>query len=110
QFMSAARAFTKNKPIIAYKAGRFQESAKAAASHTGAMAGVDAVYEAAFARAGIVRVFELDDLFDCAELLARQRPPRGDRLAIVTNAGGPGVMATDALLARDGVLATLSAE
>ncbi|WP_417382486.1 acetate--CoA ligase alpha subunit [Gimesia sp.] len=110
QFMSAARAFTKHKPIIAYKAGRFQESAKAAASHTGAMAGVDAVYEAAFARAGIVRVFELDDLFDCAELLARQRPPRGERLAIVTNAGGPGVMATDALLERAGVLAPLSKE
>lgn len=108
QFMSAARAFTQNKPIIAYKAGRFSESAKAAASHTGAMAGVDAVYEAAFARAGIVRVFELDDLFDCAELLARQRPPRGDRLAIVTNAGGPGVMATDALLERKGVIAEIS--
>lgn len=110
QFMSAARAFTKNKPIIAYKAGRFQESAKAASSHTGAMAGVDAVYEAAFARAGIVRVFELDDLFDCAELLARQRPPRGERLAILTNAGGPGVMATDALLERKGVLASFSEE
>ncbi|QDV48014.1 bifunctional acetate--CoA ligase family protein/GNAT family N-acetyltransferase [Gimesia fumaroli] len=110
QFMSAARAFTKKKPIIAYKAGRFTESAKAAASHTGAMAGVDAVYEAAFARAGVVRVFELDDLFDCAELLARQKCPKGDRLAIVTNAGGPGVMATDALLARQGVLATFSDE
>jgi len=110
QFMSAARAFTKKKPIIAYKAGRFMESAKAAASHTGAMAGVDAVYEAAFARAGVVRVFELDDLFDCAELLARQKTPKGDRLAIVTNAGGPGVMATDALLARQGVLATFSEE
>ena len=110
QFMSAARAFTKHKPIIAYKAGRFQESAKAASSHTGAMAGVDAVYEAAFARAGIVRVFELDDLFDCAELLARHRPPRGERLAILTNAGGPGVMCTDALLERKGVLASLSEE
>jgi len=110
QFMSAARAFTKKKPIIAYKAGRFTESAKAAASHTGAMAGVDAVYEAAFERAGIVRVFELDDLFDCAELLARQKIPKGDRLAIVTNAGGLGVMATDALLDRQGVLATFSEE
>ncbi|QDU98886.1 Succinyl-CoA ligase [ADP-forming] subunit alpha [Lignipirellula cremea] len=110
QFMSAARAFTRNKPIIAYKAGRFAESAKAAASHTGAMAGVDAVYEAAFARAGIVRVFEVDDLFDCAELLARQKTPKGARLAIVTNAGGPGVMATDALLERHGVLASLSEE
>jgi acetyltransferase len=108
QFLSAARAFTREKPIIAYKAGRFAESAKAAASHTGAMAGVDAVYEAAFARAGIVRVSESNDLFDCAELLARQKLPRGPRLAIVTNAGGPGVMATDALLARRGVLAPIS--
>ncbi|QDT12700.1 bifunctional acetate--CoA ligase family protein/GNAT family N-acetyltransferase [Planctomycetes bacterium K23_9] len=108
QFMSAARAFTRHKPIIAYKAGRFAESAKAAASHTGAMAGVDSVYEAALARAGIVRVFEVEDLYDCAELLARQKTPSGPRLAIVTNAGGPGVMATDALLQRDGSLAELS--
>ena len=108
QFMSAARAFAKNKPIIAYKAGRFAESAKAAASHTGALAGVDAVYDAAFARAGIVRVFEVKDLFDCAELLARKKTPRGARLAIVSNAGGPGVMATDALLERHGVLAALT--
>lgn len=108
EFMSAARAFTRKKPIIAYKAGRFTESAKAAASHTGAMAGIDSVYEAAFARAGIVRVFEVDDLFDCAELLARQRTPTGPRLAIVTNAGGPGVMASDTLLERHGKLAELS--
>lgn len=108
EFVSAARAFTRIKPIIAYKAGRFAESAKAAASHTGAMAGVDSVYEAALARAGIVRVFDVEDLFDCAELLARQKVPRGARLAIVTNAGGPGVMATDALLERQGTLATLS--
>lgn len=100
QFMSAAREFTKNKPIIALKAGRFAESAHAAASHTGAMAGVDAVYEAAFARAGVARVFEIDDLFDCAELLARQKTSKGARLAIVTNAGGPGVIATDALMER----------
>lgn len=110
EFMSAARAFTRNKPIIAYKAGRFAESAKAAASHTGAMAGVDDVYEAAFARAGIVRVDQFADLLDCAELLARQKLPHGQRLAIVTNAGGPGVMAADALLQRNGSLATLSAE
>ena len=107
-FMSAARTFTRTKPIIAYKAGRFAESAKAAASHTGAMAGVDSVYEAAMARAGIERVFEVEDLFDCAELLARQKTPSGPRLAILTNAGGPGVMATDALLEHHGVLATLS--
>lgn len=108
-FMSAARAFTQRKPIVAYKAGRFTASAKAAASHTGAMAGVDAVYEAAFQRAGIVRVFNVDDLFDCAELLSRQRIPKHPRLAIMTNAGGPGVMATDALLARGGELAALRA-
>jgi acetyltransferase len=107
-FMSAARAFTRNKPIIAYKAGRFARSAQAAASHTGALAGVDSVYEAAFKRAGIIRVAEMSDLFDCAELLARTKRPTGRRLAIVTNAGGPGVMATDELLAQNGVLAELS--
>ena len=95
EFMSAARAFSRDKPIVAYKAGRFADSAQAAASHTGAMAGVDAVYEAAFRRAGIVRVFDIDEMFDCAELLARQRLPKGPRLAIITNAGGPGVMACD---------------
>lgn len=110
EFMSAARAFARNKPIIAYKAGRFAKSAEAAASHTGAMAGVDTVYEAAFNRAGIVRIFEMTDMFDCAELLARQKTPKGPRLAIVTNAGGPGVMATDALLDRKGVLAELAPE
>ena len=110
EFMSAARAFSRTKPIVAYKAGRFTESAQAAASHTGALAGVDAVYEAAFQRAGIVRISECDDMFDCAELLARHQLPDGDRLAIVTNAGGPGVMTTDALLAHDGRLATLSQE
>ncbi len=110
EFMSAARAFARTKPIVAYKAGRFAESAQAAASHTGAMAGVDAVYEAAFQRAGIVRIFDVDDMFDCAELLARQQPPKGDRLAIITNAGGPGVMTTDALIALDGKMAELSEE
>lgn len=107
-FMSAARACARGKPIVAYKAGRFAESAHAAASHTGAMAGVDSVYEAAFERAGIVRVFDVDDLFDCAKLLARGPRALGERLAIVTNAGGPGVMACDALLARKGTLAQLS--
>lgn len=110
EFMSAARAFARTKPIVAFKAGRFAESAKAAASHTGAMAGVDAVYEAAFQRAGIERIFRIEDMFDCAELLARQQPPKGDRLAIVTNAGGPGVMSTDALIERAGKLAELSPE
>lgn len=110
KFMTATRAFARRKPIVAYKAGRFAESAQAAASHTGAMAGEDAVYAAAFERAGIARVFEIGDIFDCAELVARYQPPRGARLAIVTNAGGPGVMATDALIARRGALADLSAD
>lgn len=107
-FLSAASAFTRTKPIVAYKSGRFAESAKAAASHTGAMAGADDVYDAAFQRAGIERTFEIDELFDTAELLARHDPPHGPKLAIVTNAGGPGVIATDALIARRGVLAELS--
>lgn len=110
EFMSAARGFARNKPIVAYKAGRFAESAQAAASHTGALAGEDAVFDAAFRRAGIVRVFEIDDIFDSAELLARRKQTLGPRLAIVTNAGGPGVMATDTLLARDGQLAKLTDE
>jgi acetyltransferase len=110
EFLSAARAFARTKPIVAYKAGRFKESAQAAASHTGAMAGVDAVYEAAFQRAGIERIMEIDDMFDCAELLARQLSPKSDRLAIITNAGGPGVMTTDALIARGGRLAELAPE
>lgn len=108
RFMTAARAFARTKPIVAYKAGRFPESAQAAASHTGALASADATYEAAFARAGIVRVGEIGDIFNLAELVGRHKSPAGPRLAIVTNAGGPGVMATDALIARQGELATLS--
>ena len=107
RFMSAARAFARTKPIVVYKAGRFSQSAQAAASHTGAMAGEDDVYEAAFKRAGMVRVYDASDMFDCAELLARQHRPKGPRLAIITNAGGPGVMALDELLQRQGTLAEL---
>ena len=110
KFMSAARAFARNKPIVAYKAGRFPASAQATVSHTGAMAGEDGAYDAAFERAGIVRVDRIADVFATAELLARERPPAGPRLAIVTNAGGPGIMAADALLARGGVLAELSSD
>ena len=109
-FISAARAFTLRRPIVAYKAGRFPESAKAAVSHTGAMAGEDSVYDAAFDRAGIVRVGRISQVFATAELLAGERLPLGARLAIVTNAGGPGVMAADALLARGGQLAELAPE
>jgi acetyltransferase len=108
KFMTAARAFARRKPIIVYKAGRFPESAQVAASHTGAMASEDAVYDAAFQRAGLARVYEIGDIFSVAELLGRTRFPQGPRLGIVTNAGGPGVMATDALIASNGELAVLS--
>ena len=97
KFMSAARSVSRVKPIIVLKSGRSPAGAKAAASHTGAMAGEDAVYDAAFKRAGIVRVDTIEELFDCAELMAKQPRPRGPRLAILTNGGGPGVMATDTL-------------
>jgi acetyltransferase len=109
-FMSAARHFARTKPIVVVKSGRFKQSAKAATSHTGAMAGDDDLYDAAFKRAGIVRVTEVEELFDCTAALNSQTRPRGNRLAIVTNAGGPGVMATDALLSKGGELAELSAE
>ncbi len=108
KFISAARHFARTKPIIVIKAGRFIESAKAAASHTGALTGEDMVYDAAFKRAGVVRVEEIGDLFNCAEALGRQPLPRGPNLAIITNAGGPGVMAADATIARGGKLARLS--
>ena len=95
-FMSAARAVSRIKPIIALKAGRTLAGATAAASHTGAMAGEDAVYDAAFQRAGIVRVKTFEELFDTAEILSRKGRYKGPNLAIVTNSGGPGVMAADA--------------
>lgn len=108
KFMTAARAFARMKPIVVYKAGRFPESAAAAASHTGAMAGEDAVFDAAFERMGIARVFNIGEIFDCADLIGRPKVPKGPRLAVLTNAGGPGVMATDALVSSSGALAQLS--
>jgi len=110
KFMSAARAAARNKPVIAVKAGRMAEGAQAAASHTGALAGSDDVYDAALRRAGILRVYEINELFDAVETLARARRIEGDRLAIVTNGGGPGVLATDALVAGGGRLAQLAPE
>ncbi len=107
-FMSASRAFARTKPVIVYKAGRYPESAAVAASHTGAMASEDDIYDACFRRAGITRVFDIGEIFDCAALIGRNKIPRGDRLAIVTNAGGPGVMATDSLIETGGTLAPLS--
>ena len=110
RFMSAARAYARTKPIIAYKAGRFPESAEAASSHTGALASEDAIYDAAFKRAGMARVFDIGEMFDVAELIGRHKIPKGPRLAIVTNAGGPGVMASDALIEAGGQLAELTPE
>lgn len=108
KFMSASRAFARTKPIIAFKGGRYPESAEAAASHTGAMASEDAIYDAAFKRAGMARVTNIGEIFDCADLIGRKKIPSGPRLGIITNAGGPGVIATDYLIANGGVLANLS--
>lgn len=110
EFMSAARHFARSKPIIVVKSGRFSQSAQAAASHTGALAGDDDVYNAMFQRAGIIRVSEITELFNCSAALASQARPRGLHLAVVTNAGGPGVIAADKLLEKGGKLATLSQE
>ena len=108
KFMSAARAFARSKPIIILKAGRSAEGGQATLSHTGSLAGNDAVYDAAFQRAGIIRVDTIAQLFNCAQSLAMQPRPYGNRLAIVTNAGGPGVLATDSLMLNGGALARLS--
>jgi acetyltransferase len=110
KFMSAARAAARAKPVIVIKAGRHAAAAKAALSHTGALAGVDSVYDAAFRRAGLLRVLDLGELFAAVEILGTTKRFPGDRLAILTNGGGVGVLATDALLDRDGTLAELSAE
>jgi acetyltransferase len=108
KFMSAARSAARSKPVLVVKAGRAPEGAKAATSHTGALAGSDAVYDAAIRRAGMLRVLSTEELFDAVETLAHARPLAGERLAILTNGGGPGVLATDALVCGGGKLATLS--
>ena len=110
KFMSAARRAARVKPVIVVKGGRAEEGARAAASHTGALAGADVVYEAAFRRAGMLRVTGLEELFDAAATLARMAPQVGSRLAIVTNGGGAGVLATDCLIEQGGRLATLGAD
>jgi len=109
-FLSAAREVVLTKPIVVIKAGRTQAAAKAAASHTGALTGNDEVLDAAFARCGVLRVNSISEVFNLADILAKQPRPKGPRLAIVTNAGGPGVLATDHLILRGGELAELSAE
>jgi acetyltransferase len=108
KFMSAARAAARAKPVLVVKVGRFAEAARAVASHTGALAGSDAVYEAAFRRAGMLRVGDMTELFDAVETLALTERQRGERLAIVTNGGGPGVLATDELIRLGGKLAKLT--
>ena len=109
-FLSAAREVALNKPILVIKAGRTESAAKAAASHTGTLAGSDAVLDAAFRRVGVLRINELDDVFHMTEVLAHQPRPAGPRLTIVTNAGGPGVLATDMLIGLGEQMATLSPE
>src|SRR6516162_7208151 len=108
KFMSAARAAARIKPVLILKAGRSNAGSRAATSHTGVLAGADAVYDAVFRRAGMLRVGTMAELFDAAETLALTREQVGDRLAILTNGGGAGVLATDALVAAGGRLAELS--
>lgn len=107
-FLSAAREVALTKPIIVIKAGRTEAAALAAASHTGSLAGSDGALDAAFRRCGVLRVETIEDLFNMAEVLAKQPRPKGRRLTILTNAGGPGVLATDALITEGGQLAELS--
>ncbi|MDJ0632841.1 MAG: bifunctional acetate--CoA ligase family protein/GNAT family N-acetyltransferase [Xenococcaceae cyanobacterium MO_188.B29] len=109
-FLSAAREVALSKPIIVIKGGRTGEAAKATASHTGTLAGSDEVLDAAFRRCGVLRVDTIQDLFNMTELLAKQPRPKGKSLTILTNAGGPGVLATDALIKKQGALAQLSPE
>lgn len=108
KFMSAARAAARVKPVVVVKSGRMAQGAKAAATHTGALAGSDAVYDAAFLRAGVLRVSDLRELFDCAETLGRLKAPPGKRLAILTNGGGIGVLAVDRLVELGGIPAAVA--
>src|SRR6476661_4522567 len=108
KFMSAARAAARIKPVVVVKSGRHAQGAKAALTHTGALAGSDAVYEAAFRRAGLLRVLDLRELFDCAETLGRVGSPSGKRLAILTNGGGIGVLAVDRLAELGGIPAVIA--
>lgn len=109
-FISAAREVALSKPIIVIKPGRTEGAARAAASHTGSLTGSDEVLDAAFRRAGVLRVNSISEIFSMAEVLGRQPRPKGPRLTILTNAGGPGVLATDTLLTTGGELAEISSE
>ncbi|HYO87258.1 MAG TPA: bifunctional acetate--CoA ligase family protein/GNAT family N-acetyltransferase [Candidatus Limnocylindrales bacterium] len=107
-FLSAAREVAMRKPVIVIKAGRTAAAAQAAASHTGSLTGSDDVLDAAFRRAGVLRVDRISDVFNIADLLAKQPRPRGPRLTLITNAGGPGVLAVDALITGGGELTEIS--
>jgi acetyltransferase len=109
-FLSAAREVALQKPIIVMKPGRSEEASRAAASHTGSMTGSDEVLDTAFRRSGILRADRISDLFYFAEILGKQPLPKGPRLTVLTNAGGPGVVATDALIRSGGKLAPVSDE
>jgi len=109
-FLSAAREVALSRPIIVIKAGRTEAAAKAAESHTGSLTGSDEVLDAAFRRSGVLRVRTIGELFNMAEILAKQPPPRGPGLTIVTNAGGPAVLATDSLIASGGELVELESD
>ena len=109
KFMSAARAAARLKPVVVVKSGRMAQGAKAAETHTGALAGSDAVYDAAFRRAGLLRVFDLRQLFDCVELLGQSRAPAGKNLTILTNGGGLGILAVDRLAELGGNATALAA-
>jgi acetyltransferase len=110
KFMSAARAASRTKPVVVIKSGRHPAHVQARATHIGALAGADSVYDAAFRRAGLLRVLDLDQLFAAAETLSRQKPFDGNRLAILTNGGGLGLLAADRLLDLGGTLAGISDE
>ena len=110
KFISASRGFARTKPILVLKPGKFEESVKAVLSHTGSMVGTDLHYDAIFSRAGIVRVEEMRELFNGAAILDKVILPRGPNLAIITNGGGPAVLAVDNLIHRGGTLAALSME
>jgi len=110
KFLSAARAFSRSKPIILLKAGKTDEGAKAAMLHTGSLTGNDAIFNAVFKRAGIIRVDTIEELFNAAQALSMQKRPKGRRLAVVTNGGGPGVIVTDSLIENGGLMAELSEE
>lgn len=107
EFMELSREISEKKPILVIKSGRTLAGAKAASSHTGALAGSDEIYNAFFMQAGVIRVDSLEELFDCGVAFSTQPPPRSNKVAIITNAGGPGIVATDAIVKSGAFLSSL---